>query len=142
MFHVTRWLRIGTHMYHVLHISWRIATQLASLYKNEQIVLVSYEWHFETLLKTQWIFLFNCLTNNSKDKNKGRGKHLIELRSWKVLFNPTNLPPRWSCCNLPAVVFSTAITKSLILPKITTAWSYNCYLFLHTLFMVPFWYFY
>ena len=23
-------------------------------------------------------------------------------------FNPTNLPPRWSCCNLPAVVFSTA----------------------------------
>ena len=57
-------------------------------------------------------------------------------------FNPTNLPPRWSCCNLPAVVFSTAITKSLILPKITTAWSYNCYLFLHTLFMVPFRYFY
>ena len=30
-----------------------------------------------------------------------------------VYLNPTNLPPCWSCCNLPAVVFSTAIKATL-----------------------------
>ena len=79
-----------------------------------------------------WVFLRVNITKYWKT-------HIFSVL---FFFNPPNLPPRWSCCNLPAVVFSAAISKSLILPKITTAWSYNCYLFLHTLFIVPFWYFY
>ena len=51
-------------------------------------------------------------------------------------------PHAEAAATYPLLFFSTAITKSLILPKITTAWSYNCNLFLHTLFMAPFWYFY
>ena len=54
-------------------------------------------------------------------------------------FNPTNLYSHAeAAATYPLWFFSAAITKSLILPKITTARSYNCYLFLHTLFMVPF----
>ena len=37
----------------------------------------------------------------------------IDVDVYSAAVNPTNLPPRWSYCNLPAVVFSTAITKKL-----------------------------
>ena len=98
------------------------------------LVVVFSGCYFLRFLFLRGFLLFNLLT--------GTGLSACTPPEFLHRLNPTNLPPRSSCCNLPAVVFSTAITKSLILPKITTAWSYNCYLFLHTLFMVPFWYFY
>ena len=119
------------------------------LYRNN-VDSFSYKYNFYFAL-----FIFNCfkkllflifinLLTEVWTYHKISSVLLLHSNSSQVHFwlNPTNLPSRWSCCNLPAVVFSTAITKTLILPKITTAWSYNCYLFLHTLFMVTFWYFY
>ena len=99
---------------HISNVSVIILKFISIFYRERKTLThEAFVMLYNSLVYPHLTYCKNVLCSGPKTKI---GKLFIQ-KNVRVItfskFNPTNLPPRWSCCNLPAVVFFNSYYKKL-----------------------------